>query len=164
MGVTRADAQPAFQDRRIDTSEVGGHLRLAVAQVAQARHVAGDTAAHARAGEQHDARRPVIRAAGAVLPDRSAELAERQHGDSFGKLCRVQVLEERGHRPGKLQEQLAVRVLLGGMRVEAALSGVEDPRAEIRLQQPGCQLEPFRQTGGWIPGRIITAGNVRQLF
>ncbi len=126
-GVARAYAQPVFQDRGIDTSEVGGHLRLAVAQVGQARHVAGDTAAHAGAGEEHHARRPVIRAARAVLPDRPAELAERQQGHSFGELCRLEVLEKRGHRAGKLREQPAMRVLLGGMRVEAALCGVEDP-------------------------------------
>ena len=162
-GVARADAQPAFQDRGIDTSEVGGHLRLAVAQVGQARHVAGDTAAHAGAGEEHHARRPVIRAARAVLPDRPAELAERQQGHSFGELCRLEVLENAATAPAN-SEQPAMRVLLGGMRVEAALCGVEDPPPRLDFNNRAARLSrSARPVDGYLAASLPPA-TLRQLF
>jgi hypothetical protein len=97
----------------------------------------------------------------AVLPDRAAELAEGQEHHPVGQPRRRQIVEERGHRPGELGQQAVVGERLVGVRVVAGLRGVEDARPEVRLQQPGDDLQPASEPGRRV-GRVPAAAGQRR--
>src|SRR5437016_753714 len=52
---------------------------------------------------------------------------------------------------------------LAGVCIVTRLHGVKDPGAEVTLEEPGDQLQMFRQAGVGIAADVVAAGEVSKL-
>ena len=129
-----------FQQRRIDDSEVGGRLHVAVGQVAEVWSGAVQAGTHRTARDEHRCRGTMVGAVAAVLGDAAAELGVDQHHGRVELAVGFEVVEQGAEAAVELGQECGVGGRLVGVGVETAEGHVDQPRAEAGDQDPAGEL------------------------
>ena len=133
-------------------------LQVAVVEIVETRVVAHQSRLGDRPDDEDRRGRAVIGPLRGVLLDPAAELAERQQRDAVALAGGGQVVVKRGDRIGELVQERRVRSELVGVGVEAVERGVEDPRAEVGLDDLRDQLEASGQAEIGVLGTALRLG------
>ena len=120
-------------------------LQVAVVEIIETRVAAHESGLGDRSHDEDRRGRAVIRPLRRVFLDPAAELAEREQGDAVSLPGGGQVVVKGGDRIGELVQECRMRSELVGMGVKAVERGVEDTRAEVRLDNLRDQLETSGQ-------------------
>src|SRR5947209_6794256 len=89
--------EPVFENRCVDTAEVGGEPQVAVVKIGQTRVRAIEAGLDAGTKDKHWRGRAVVGAAAGVLRDATAELAERHREHAACIALIRQILLERSY-------------------------------------------------------------------
>ena len=154
--------EPVGDERRVDSPEIGVELEVAVVELVEAWMFADQARLGDRPDDEDRRGRTMIGALRGVFLDAAAKFAERQERHPVAVTRRRQVVVKRGDRIGQLVQEGRVSSELIGMGVEAVERGIEDPRAEVGLDDLRDQLEATGQPEVGVLGACL--GLFRELL